>query len=477
MKHSSRTVLGFCVLCFLTSVKSEDGKSDLLVNRRRMHNVVKSMLGFSDSPNMPHPQHSATAAPKYMLDLYERFRQGPISTGKTEGNTVRSIEAKIDVVNDVPMFVFNLTSVTSTEQLISAEIHLYKRKRQKFNKKSALEILLHEVAPHETKDSGNIVVNPESYGWQWFDVTGVVLSCLSDSYSLGLNFKVVKPHGNSMLQLKRFVKRHSVPYLIIYSNDSKNIDLEDFNSLSEQSNIRGNEVDVVLSDITKRNKRSLSDNSADLPVYNSRARSLSLLTNEIPEDPEDYNRPYPIDIKTLQTHPGMLQTRKESRHKLKDQQLIPYPGEYQDKKSKRNRNKKRKNKKSKRRKNHIQLPKEWKDLQQMAEEEKSDKACSKKNLIVDFNDIGWGEWIISPKSFKAHYCSGVCTFPLTKKMRPSNHATIQSLVNAVGLDPDVPAPCCVPDKLSSITLLYFDENWNVVLKNYPNMTVQKCACR
>jgi len=62
-------------------------------------------------------------------------------------------------------------------------------------------------------------------------------------------------------------------------------------------------------------------------------------------------------------------------------------------------------------------------------------------------------------------------------MRPSNHATIQSLVHAVGLDPEVPAPCCVPDKLSSITLLYFDENGNVVLKNYPNMTVQKCACR
>ncbi|KAI0223103.1 Bone morphogenetic protein 3 [Lamellibrachia satsuma] len=63
------------------------------------------------------------------------------------------------------------------------------------------------------------------------------------------------------------------------------------------------------------------------------------------------------------------------------------------------------------------------------------------------------------------------------KLRPSNHATIQSLVQAVGLYTDVPAPCCVPEALSSVTLLYFDESQNVVLKNYPAMTVQSCACR
>lgn len=53
------------------------------------------MLGFKESPNMPHPEHGAEDAPKYMLDLYERFKHGPISKGRTEGNTVRSIQAKI----------------------------------------------------------------------------------------------------------------------------------------------------------------------------------------------------------------------------------------------------------------------------------------------------------------------------------------------------------------------------------------------
>lgn len=40
--------------------------------------------------------------------------------------------------------------------------------------------------------------------------------------------------------------------------------------------------------------------------------------------------------------------------------------------------------------------------------------CQRRKLTVDFNEIGWGEWIISPKTFEAQYCAGRCPFPLTK---------------------------------------------------------------
>ncbi|XP_053921732.1 bone morphogenetic protein 3 isoform X2 [Cuculus canorus] len=103
--------------------------------------------------------------------------------------------------------------------------------------------------------------------------------------------------------------------------------------------------------------------------------------------------------------------------------------------------------------------------------------CARRYLKVDFADIGWSEWIISPKSFDAYYCSGECQFPIPKTLKPSNHATIQSIVKAVGVVPGVPEPCCVPDKMSSLSILFFDENKNVVLKVYPNMTVDSCACR
>ncbi|KAK1333876.1 LOW QUALITY PROTEIN: hypothetical protein QTO34_006265 [Cnephaeus nilssonii] len=103
------------------------------------------------------------------------------------------------------------------------------------------------------------------------------------------------------------------------------------------------------------------------------------------------------------------------------------------------------------------------------------RVCSRRYLKVDFADIGWNEWIISPKSFDAYYCAGACEFPMPKVVRPSNHATIQSIGR--GHRPGIPEPCCVPDKMSPLGVLFLDENRNVVLKVYPNMSVETCACR
>ncbi|XP_068183572.1 growth/differentiation factor 10 [Antennarius striatus] len=105
------------------------------------------------------------------------------------------------------------------------------------------------------------------------------------------------------------------------------------------------------------------------------------------------------------------------------------------------------------------------------------RGCSRRNLRVDFADIGWSEWVMEPKAFDAYYCAGTCGFPMSKVSKPSNHATIQSIVRAVGIIPGIPEPCCVPDKMNSLAVLYQDESKNLVLKVYPNMSVQSCSCR
>ncbi|XP_045926964.1 growth/differentiation factor 10 [Micropterus dolomieu] len=112
---------------------------------------------------------------------------------------------------------------------------------------------------------------------------------------------------------------------------------------------------------------------------------------------------------------------------------------------------------------------QWSDTQH--------RGCSRRNLRVDFADIGWSEWVIAPKAFDAYYCAGTCGFPMPKVARPSNHATIQSIVRAVGIIPGVPEPCCVPEKMSPLAVLFQDESRNPVLKVYPNMSVQSCSCR
>ncbi|XP_063003367.1 bone morphogenetic protein 2-like [Elgaria multicarinata webbii] len=102
--------------------------------------------------------------------------------------------------------------------------------------------------------------------------------------------------------------------------------------------------------------------------------------------------------------------------------------------------------------------------------------CQKHPLFVDFEEIGWAGWIISPRGYNAYHCRGSCPFPLGQNMRPTNHGTVQSIINALKLSQVVTGPCCVPDKLYSINLLYFDDDENVVLKQYSDMVAGSCGC-
>ncbi|KAM6919434.1 anti-dorsalizing morphogenic protein [Lycodopsis pacificus] len=109
-------------------------------------------------------------------------------------------------------------------------------------------------------------------------------------------------------------------------------------------------------------------------------------------------------------------------------------------------------------------------------EEEGALPCQRQALYVDFEEIGWSGWIVSPRGYNAYHCKGSCPFPLGQNMRPTNHATVQSIINALKLINGIETPCCVPDKLFSINLLYFDDDENVVLKQYNDMVAGSCGC-
>ncbi|XP_031148664.1 anti-dorsalizing morphogenic protein [Sander lucioperca] len=111
-----------------------------------------------------------------------------------------------------------------------------------------------------------------------------------------------------------------------------------------------------------------------------------------------------------------------------------------------------------------------------SEEEGVSLPCQRLPLYVDFEEIGWSGWIVSPRGYNAYHCKGSCPFPLGQNMRPTNHATVQSIINALKLIKGIEKPCCVPDKLFSINLLYFDDAENVVLKQYNDMVAGSCGC-
>ncbi|XP_073484722.1 bone morphogenetic protein 2 [Aquarana catesbeiana] len=102
-------------------------------------------------------------------------------------------------------------------------------------------------------------------------------------------------------------------------------------------------------------------------------------------------------------------------------------------------------------------------------------SCRRHPLYVDFNDVGWNDWIVAPPGYHAFYCHGECPFPLADHFNATNHAIVQTLVNSV--NPSIPKACCVPTELSAISMLYLDENEKVVLRNYQDMVVEGCGCR
>uniref|UniRef100_A0A915DCU8 TGF-beta family profile domain-containing protein n=1 Tax=Ditylenchus dipsaci TaxID=166011 RepID=A0A915DCU8_9BILA len=106
------------------------------------------------------------------------------------------------------------------------------------------------------------------------------------------------------------------------------------------------------------------------------------------------------------------------------------------------------------------------------------KKCQKRSLKINFRDIGWDKWIIAPESFEAGYCDGSCSYPLEEDGHPSNHAILQSILRTTNNQySHLPQACCAPDATDSLTLLYYDENENVVLKNYPKMLITSCGFR
>ena len=101
--------------------------------------------------------------------------------------------------------------------------------------------------------------------------------------------------------------------------------------------------------------------------------------------------------------------------------------------------------------------------------------CRPHDLFVDFDQIGWGKWIVYPKRYNAFYCGGRCQSPVTWEMDPTNHAVLQSLMRLKNRK-KVPRPCCVATKLKPISMLYYERD-AIVVRHHEKMIVDRCGCR
>ncbi|XP_060044442.1 bone morphogenetic protein 3 [Erinaceus europaeus] len=387
--------------------------------------------------------------------LYVLLKQAPDHVLRISIYTEGTLESE-------GLYIFNVTSLTKSENILSATLYFYIGESVDFTLScpESWDCSYHAHRRHLQIDLSAWILNPnrnqnqllgqlsvdvakshrDFVSWLSKDITRLLKKAKeNEEFLIGFNI-TSKGH-----QLPKKMLPFPEPYILVYANDAAISEPE-----SVVSSLQGhrNFPMVTVPQLDSHIRAALS-------IEQRKKRSAGILlplqNNELPGAEYQYKedgiweerKPY----KTLQTQPPEKIKNKKKQRKGPHQKSQTLQFDEQTLKKARR--------------------KQWIEP----------RNCARRYLKVDFADIGWSEWIISPKSFDAYYCSGACQFPMPKSLKPSNHATIQSIVRAVGVVPGIPEPCCVPEKMSSLSILFFDENKNVVLKVYPNMTVESCACR
>jgi inhibin beta len=103
--------------------------------------------------------------------------------------------------------------------------------------------------------------------------------------------------------------------------------------------------------------------------------------------------------------------------------------------------------------------------------------CCRRDHYVDFQDLGWRDWILQPEGYQLNYCSGQCPPHLAGSpgIAASFHSAVFSLLKANNPWP-TGTSCCVPTARRPLSLLYLDHNGNVVKTDVPDMVVEACGC-
>ncbi|XP_013420459.1 growth/differentiation factor 10 isoform X2 [Lingula anatina] len=382
-----------------------------------LHKAVQHLLDFKDFTKdkqlLPEPK-GKDEPPKFMLDLYEQFKYGRVRRGKQRGNTVRCLHPEIGTVNGEKMLMFNLSSVKPSERVFGAHIHMFKKKLRDL---ADLQMVVYEVAPQYMSEMAKIDIPPRSRArWQVHDVTEATRSCLAtrrpQPHLLAVTFTTTRYDGRKRtIKLHKFVHKHDAPFLVVFSNENQNISLDHITTRLHPDDLKY---------LDKNKNEAIQEEVTNHKLYSERNRR-SIFDNEIPEHLDlEPSTPSPRINSIPESHPNMIQRRTKTLQKLSHLQLLPSPEWYKNKR----RNQKKHRKKQRQRKQRL-LPRKWsakddgisQDENKASESDVKDnleqsRSCGRRKLIVDFADIGWDQWIIAPKSFGAHYCSGECVFPL-----------------------------------------------------------------
>ncbi|XP_042621941.1 bone morphogenetic protein 7a [Cyprinus carpio] len=376
--------------------------------RREMQREILSILGLPHRPRpLLHERH--TAAPMYMLDLYNAIREdGDQSTYKpvyttpgpamvtqqdsrflSDADMVMSFVNLVDPDDDLRLghqhrreFHFDLSRIPLGETVSAAELRIYKDFVYERYENETFHVSVFQVLQQQPKRElyllDSRVVWAAEEGWLVFDLTVITNHwVINPGQNLGLQLSLETAHGERMNPRRAGLvgsrgPQNKQPFMVAF---------------------------LKASGIHLRSVRSAPGNK-------QRGHQRS-------KNPKPGVAPSHVALKTAEAAEGASVDPKQG--------------------------------------------------------------CKKQELYVSFRDLGWQDWIIAPEGYAAYYCEGECVFPLNSYMNATNHAIVQTLVHFINPE-TVPKPCCAPTQLHGISVLYFDDSSNVILKKYRNMVVRTCGC-
>uniref|UniRef100_A0A8R1TYI4 TGF_BETA_2 domain-containing protein n=1 Tax=Onchocerca volvulus TaxID=6282 RepID=A0A8R1TYI4_ONCVO len=114
---------------------------------------------------------------------------------------------------------------------------------------------------------------------------------------------------------------------------------------------------------------------------------------------------------------------------------------------------------------------EWsrhkRSYQEVCTKEMNEPSCCLYSLVVDFEAAGW-DFVIAPKLYDAHMCSGECHLHHVVRS-PHSKITSSTKKNAV-------SGCCHPTEYDPITLVYMTQEKELKIREVPGMIARRCAC-
>ncbi|XP_061548396.1 inhibin beta B chain [Phycodurus eques] len=104
--------------------------------------------------------------------------------------------------------------------------------------------------------------------------------------------------------------------------------------------------------------------------------------------------------------------------------------------------------------------------------------CCRQQFYIDFRLIGWNDWIIAPAGYYGNYCEGSCPAYMAgvPGSASSFHTAVVNQYRMRGISPGSVNSCCIPTKLSTMSMLYIDDAYTIVKRDVPNMIVEECGC-